>query len=117
MAARSTPASTVTAARLAELLGVQPSSVLRWAREGRIPSHRVGSRVWFVLDEVNTATLRPMVKAERIAEPVDVARPGTDLKSAIEEAERIIAGGQRRRSGRAAAKNKTGRVSGSGRPQ
>lgn len=36
---------TVGADEMAEILGAHPKTVLRWAREGRIPCIRIGGRV------------------------------------------------------------------------
>lgn len=62
----------LTATALAIVLGVKPASVLRWARNGEIPCHRAGARIWFDLDEVNAATfrgtqVRPVVATEGTA--------------------------------------------------
>ena len=36
-----------------QLLGIHPVTVLRWAREGRIPHHRLGRRVAFRTSELD----------------------------------------------------------------
>ena len=49
----------LTAAELAEMLRVSPSTVLRLAREGRLPCARLGHRtVRFVLADVRAAMRR-----------------------------------------------------------
>ncbi len=55
----STPATYLTTRQVAERLQVSPNTVCRLAREGRIPSHRVGHRTLrFVAAEVDAALRR-----------------------------------------------------------
>jgi excisionase family DNA binding protein len=43
----------LSAATVAELLSLHPVTLLRWAREGRVPHHRLGRRVVFRLSELD----------------------------------------------------------------
>jgi excisionase family DNA binding protein len=43
----------ISAEAAAELLDLHPVTLLRWAREGRIPHHRLGRRVVFRLSELD----------------------------------------------------------------
>jgi excisionase family DNA binding protein len=53
-----TPANTfeplLTADTAADLLGIHTVTLRRWAREGRVPRHRLGSKVKFRASELNT---------------------------------------------------------------
>lgn len=49
----------LSAAQLAQALGVTVATVHDWAVRGVIPCSQVGRRRWFVLDEVLDATKRP----------------------------------------------------------
>ena len=42
----------ISAATAAEMLNLHPVTLLRWAREGRVPHHRLGRRVVFRLSEL-----------------------------------------------------------------
>jgi excisionase family DNA binding protein len=42
----------ISAATTAEMLNLHPVTLLRWAREGRIPHHRLGRRVVFRVSEL-----------------------------------------------------------------
>jgi len=44
----------LSASEAAGLLTIHPVTLTRWAREGRIPSHRLGRRVAFRASELNT---------------------------------------------------------------
>lgn len=90
----------LAADQLAQRLGVTRATVARWARDGRIPSHRVGKRTWFVLAEVQAATFQP-AKAPSAAVATgqsDAAQP-EELARYLE----IIGGRQARGDGRAVA--------------
>ena len=52
------------------LLGIHPVTMLRWAREGRVPHRRLGRKVKFRASELNTwcATLYTD-RAVRVAQP------------------------------------------------
>ena len=43
----------ISAATAAEMLNLHPVTLLRWAREGRVPHHRLGRRVVFRLSELD----------------------------------------------------------------
>ena len=43
----------LTASEAAELLRIHPVTILRWARESRLPFHRLGRRVAFRASELN----------------------------------------------------------------
>lgn len=59
--------SLLSAKDVAKLLGVHPVTLLRWAREGRIPHHRLSARkIVFVPSEVSAWILEP----ERYTTPV-----------------------------------------------
>lgn len=103
----------LTADQLARRIGVKPATVLRWARDGQIPCHRVAARIWFDLAEVQAATFQP-AKA-----PAVVQRSQPDEAQPAEMARYLeIIGGRKARGDAAQAQKtkKTGRVSGSGRP-
>ena len=42
----------LSATAVAEMLCLHPVTLLRWAREGRVPHHRLGRRVVFRLSEL-----------------------------------------------------------------
>ena len=44
----------ISAAEAGYLLGVHPVTLLRWAREGRIPHSRMGRKVKFRVSELNS---------------------------------------------------------------
>ncbi len=44
----------ITAAEAGQLLGLHPVTLLRWAREGRIPHRRLGRKVKFRVSELNS---------------------------------------------------------------
>lgn len=43
----------ISAHEAGRLLGIHPVTVLRWAREGRVPHRRIGRRVAFRTSELN----------------------------------------------------------------
>jgi excisionase family DNA binding protein len=43
----------ITAAQAGQLLGLHPVTLLRWAREYRVPCHRIGRKVKFRTSELN----------------------------------------------------------------
>ena|ERR1017187_47101 len=43
----------ISGATAAEMLNLHPVTLLRWAREGRVPHHRLGRRVVFRLSELD----------------------------------------------------------------
>ena len=45
----------VTAQELGGMIGVSEDVIWRWARDGRIPSVRIGRRLFFVADKVFAA--------------------------------------------------------------
>ena len=49
----------VSAARAAEVAGVQPAAVRRWIARGDLPSHRAGRLIRVRLDELKTFLARP----------------------------------------------------------
>jgi excisionase family DNA binding protein len=52
--------ATFTARELAEILKLHPETILRLARDGSIPSHRVGSSIRFTREDLEAALTRPM---------------------------------------------------------
>jgi excisionase family DNA binding protein len=52
------PGELLTAIELAELLGVQPSTLHDWARQGILPSFKPGRRRYFVRADVEVALTR-----------------------------------------------------------
>lgn len=48
----------ISAAEAGQLLGVHPVTLLRWAREGKVPSRRLGRRVTFRASELNSWYIR-----------------------------------------------------------
>lgn len=43
----------INAAQAAQVLTIHPGTLTRWAREGKVPSHKLGRRVAFRLSELN----------------------------------------------------------------
>lgn len=43
----------LSATTVAEMLSLHPVTLLRWAREGRVPHHRLGRRVVFRVSELD----------------------------------------------------------------
>lgn len=43
----------VTAEKIAERLNKRPQTIYKWAREGKIPCHRFGRDVLFIIEEVD----------------------------------------------------------------
>jgi len=60
----------ISAHEAGRLLGIHPVTILRWAREGRVPHRRLGRRVAFRASELNqwVATLYTGT-AVRVAQP------------------------------------------------
>ena len=44
----------ISAAQAGQLLGLHPVTLLRWAREGRIPHRRLGRKVKFRVSELDS---------------------------------------------------------------
>ena len=44
----------MSAAEAGQLMGVHPVTLLRWAREGRVPHRRLGRKVTFRASELNS---------------------------------------------------------------
>jgi excisionase family DNA binding protein len=44
----------ISAVEAAGLLGIHPVTILRWAREGRIPHRRLGRKVKFRVSDLNS---------------------------------------------------------------
>jgi excisionase family DNA binding protein len=80
----------VTAREIAQVLGVHHVTVLRWAREGTLPSVRVGGRVRFDPVAVAAAATRRRAKPRAVMpiEPTDRGweRPGFHAPMTEEEA-------------------------------
>ena len=49
-----TPERLLTARQLAEILGFAPGTIVDWAEAGKVPSYRIGGRLRFRADEVET---------------------------------------------------------------
>jgi len=60
----------ISAADAGKLLGIHPVTLLRWAREGRIPHRRLGRKVKFRVSELNSWSATPYTgSAVRVAQP------------------------------------------------
>jgi excisionase family DNA binding protein len=60
----------ISAVEAGQLLGVHPVTLLRWAREGRIPHSRLGRKVKFRVSELNSwARTLYTGSAVRVAQP------------------------------------------------
>jgi excisionase family DNA binding protein len=60
----------ISAAEAGRLLGVHPVTLLRWAREGRVPHRRLGRKVKFRASDLNTwVTESYPDSAVRVAQP------------------------------------------------
>ena len=44
----------ISAVEAGQLLGVHPVTLLRWAREGKVPHRRLGRRITFRASELNS---------------------------------------------------------------
>ena len=52
----------ITAKTLSQLIDVKPSTLLRWAKEGKIPAYVMGRRIFFDPQEViETIKRRPIL--------------------------------------------------------
>lgn len=61
-----TPTEYLTRRQLADLLSVDLATVHRWAKEGKLPSYRLGGRVFFKRAEVEAnMSARPNLKEGR----------------------------------------------------
>jgi excisionase family DNA binding protein len=60
----------ISAAEAAQLLGIHPVTVLRWAREGRVPHLRLGRKVKFRVSDLNSWSSTIYTdSAVRVAQP------------------------------------------------
>jgi excisionase family DNA binding protein len=60
----------ISAVKAAELLGVHPVTILRWAREDRIPHRRLGRKVKFRISDLNSWSSTSYTDcAVRVAQP------------------------------------------------
>ena len=60
----------ISAAEAAQLLGIHPVTILRWAREGRVPHLRLGRKVKFRVSELNSWSSTIYTdSAVRVAQP------------------------------------------------
>ena len=60
----------LTACEAGHLLDIHPVTLLRWAREGRIPHRRLGRKVRFRASELNAWAATPYTdSAVRVAQP------------------------------------------------
>jgi excisionase family DNA binding protein len=60
----------ISAVDAGQLLGIHPVTLLRWAREGRIPHCRLGRKVKFRVSELNAwSTTLYTDRAVRVAQP------------------------------------------------
>lgn len=60
----------ISAAEAAQLLGIHPVTILRWAREGRVPHVRLGRKVKFRVSELNSWSSAIYTnRAVRVAQP------------------------------------------------
>lgn len=61
-----TPTEYLTRRQLADLLSIDLATAHRWAKEGKLPSYRLGGRVYFKRAEVEAnMTARPNLKEGR----------------------------------------------------
>jgi excisionase family DNA binding protein len=60
----------LSAADAGNLLGIHPVTLLRWAREGRVPHRRLGRKVKFRASELDSwCTTLYTERAVRVAQP------------------------------------------------
>jgi excisionase family DNA binding protein len=60
----------ISAVEAGQLLGIHPVTLLRWAREARIPHCRLGRKVKFRVAELNAwSTTLCTIRAVRVAQP------------------------------------------------
>src|SRR5579871_1146124 len=60
----------ISATEAAQLLGIHPVTILRWARKGRIPHLRLGRKVKFRVSELNSwSSTNYTDSAVRVAQP------------------------------------------------
>jgi excisionase family DNA binding protein len=60
----------ISAVEAGRLLGIHPVTLLRWAREGRIPHVRLGRKVKFRISELNSwSSTNYTDSAVRVAQP------------------------------------------------
>ena len=60
----------ISATEAAQLLGIHPVTILRWAREGRVPHLRLGRKVKFRVSELNSWSSTIYTdSAVRVAQP------------------------------------------------
>ncbi len=60
----------ISAAEAGQLLGIHPVTILRWAREGRIPHLRMGRKVKFRVSDLNSWSSTIYTdSAVRVAQP------------------------------------------------
>lgn len=60
----------ISATDAGELLGIHPVTLLRWAREGRVPHRRLGRKVKFRVSELNSWSANAYTdSAVRVAQP------------------------------------------------
>jgi excisionase family DNA binding protein len=60
----------ISAAEAAQLLGVHPVTILRWARKGRVPHLRLGRKVKFRVSALNSWSSTIYTEsAVRVAQP------------------------------------------------
>lgn len=60
----------ISATEASELLGIHPVTLLRWAREGRVPHRRLGRKVTFRASELDS-----WYRTEYTGSAVRVAQP------------------------------------------
>ena len=68
----------VSAARAAEVAGVQPAAVRRWISHGDLPSHRAGRLIRVRLDDLRAFLSRPSDRRDD-AEVVDLDRRAQNI--------------------------------------
>jgi excisionase family DNA binding protein len=60
----------ISAVEAGQLLGLHPVTLLRWAREGRIPHRHLGRKVKFRVSELNSWSMTLYTdSAVRVAQP------------------------------------------------
>ena len=82
---------TLTTEEVAELLGVQPESVRRWTREGKLPAARWGGRLHFSVEAIRQFQAAAAVHVRDPADLMRRSRPDrTHARAAGDGAEVVV---------------------------